>query len=126
MRAVDTNILVRFLTRDDPSQSTLARSILLGGDIWISKTVLLETEWVLRGTYQFTHTAVLFGLKQLLGLPGLTLEHAEGVAGALALFETGVDFADALHVASSPRGVEFLTFDKALSRRAKHAGVVKT
>ena len=126
MRAVDTNILVRFLTRDDPSQSMRARSILLGGDIWISKTVLLETEWVLRGTYQFTPTAVHFGLKQLLGLPGLTLEDPDAVARAFALFETGVDFADALHVASSPRGAEFVTFDKALSRRAKHVGVVKT
>ena len=53
MIAVDTNILVRLLTEDDPKQTTAARSVFAAGPIWIAKTVLLETGWVLRSHYRF-------------------------------------------------------------------------
>ena len=49
MIAVDTNILVRYLTNDDAEQAQLAIDLLNGSEhIWLPKTVLLETEWVLR------------------------------------------------------------------------------
>jgi predicted nucleic-acid-binding protein len=51
--AVDTNVLVRLLTWDDPQQGTAAKSLFAAGPIWIAKTVLLETGWVLRSLYGF-------------------------------------------------------------------------
>ena len=53
MLAVDTNVLVRFLARDDTGQTARADHLLRVNRIWIPKTVLLETEWVLRNSYAF-------------------------------------------------------------------------
>jgi len=54
MIAVDTNVVVRFLVRDDPKQAARAAELIRDNQIWISKTVLLETEWVLRSLYRFS------------------------------------------------------------------------
>ena len=53
MLAVDTNLIVRYLTGDHPAQSAKARAVIEGEDVFISTTVLLETEWVLRSVYSF-------------------------------------------------------------------------
>jgi predicted nucleic-acid-binding protein len=58
MIAVDTNVLVRFLVRDDAEQASRADSLIRSEEIWISKTVLLETEWVLRSLYAFRPDSV--------------------------------------------------------------------
>jgi predicted nucleic-acid-binding protein len=58
MVAVDTNILVRLLTGDDPKQAAAARSLFASEQIWIAKTVLLETGWVLRSLYGFEESAI--------------------------------------------------------------------
>jgi len=63
MVAVDTNILVRFLVRDDVKQAARAASLIRDDKIWISKTVLLETEWVLGSLYGFS-TDTLRGTAQ--------------------------------------------------------------
>ncbi len=125
MRSVDTNIIVRLLARDDEPQFQLANSIFEGGDLWIAKTVLLETEWVLRSRYRFTPQAVLEALHKLLCLSGVSVEDEDAVSVALALFGQGLDFADALHLASRPAGAGFVTFDEAFVRRAKQAGVTR-
>ncbi len=52
MLAVDTNVLVRLVTRDDPDQARRAFALFKRERLWIGKTVLLETEWVLRYSYQ--------------------------------------------------------------------------
>jgi len=54
MIAVDTNVLVRFLVRDDRKQAARAAALLRSSSVWISKNVLLETEWVLRSLYGFS------------------------------------------------------------------------
>jgi predicted nucleic-acid-binding protein len=125
MRSVDTNVLVRFLTRDDEHQFQLAEAALRGGDVWISKTVLLETEWVLRSRYSYRPHVVRDALELLLGLPGISIENPEAVSEAFDLFDKGLDFADALQLASRPEAAHFITFDDALVRRAKKAGVKK-
>ena len=51
MIAVDTNLLVRLLSGDDAKQAVSARAVFSSGPIWIAKTVLLETGWVLRSLY---------------------------------------------------------------------------
>ncbi len=126
MIAVDTNVVVRFLTADDAEQAARAEAVLRGGAVLLLKTVLLETEWVLRAGYQLEGRAIARGLRALLGLPGVTAEDAPAVARALDWYEAGLDFADALHLASSTGARGFATFDQALIRRARRRGIAPT
>jgi predicted nucleic-acid-binding protein len=123
MNAVDTNVVVRFLTRDDPNQAAEARSVFDAGPIWIAKTVFLETEWVLRKLYGLKPDAILDNFTRLLGLRNVLVEDEPSVRAALALASQGIDLADAMHLSSRPPGAPFLTFDRALVRAAKRAGV---
>jgi predicted nucleic-acid-binding protein len=119
--AVDTNVVVRYLVEDDVAQTDRAEVVLRSGAVLMPKTVILETEWVLRVRYQLNRAAIASGLRRLLGLPGVTVEDPGAVARALELFDQGFDFADALHVASSRPAGAFATFDHALRRRAWRA-----
>jgi len=123
MTAVDTNVLVRLLTGDDPKQTEEARAILGSGPIWISKTVLLETAWVLRRLYALDDGSIRDAFVHFLGLDNVEVEDERAVAGALVLSAQGLDFADALHLSSRPAGVKFMSFDRQLVRRAIKAGV---
>ena len=122
MTAVDTNVLVRLLTGDDPGQEAATRSLFAAGPIWIAKTVLLETGWVLRSLYGFEESTVCAAFTKLLGLKNVQAEDEPAVASALALTVHGVEFADALHLGSRPPGAVFVSFDKSFVRRAKNAG----
>ncbi len=122
MTSVDTNVLVRILTGDDPKQAAVARAVLTAGPIWIAKTVLLETGWVLRGTYGFGNEAVHDVLKALLGLENVHAEDENCVISALELMEQGIEFADAMHLCSTPPGVKFTSFDRKFVRRADRIG----
>jgi predicted nucleic-acid-binding protein len=124
MNAVDTNILVRFLRRDDANQAAEARAVLEYGPVWVAKTVLLETAWVLGSTYGLKEDAIYDALGQFLGLPNVIIEDEPAVTAALALGTHGVGFADAMHLSSRPPGARFITFDKALVRGAKRAGAL--
>jgi predicted nucleic-acid-binding protein len=120
MVAVDTNILVRFLVRDEPKQAARAATLIEGDPVWISKTVLLETEWVLHSLYSFAPEAVAAAFRALGGLPTVSIEDEPAVAKALDWFKAGVDFADALHLASAGTAKQFVTFDRKLANRAKN------
>lgn len=119
MRAVDTNVLVRLLTDDDEAQTRIAKRVIAAGDTFISSTVLLETEWVLRGAYRYAPEEVNLALSALGGLPGVTIEAPNVVAQALGWHREGMDFADAIHLASASRCELFVTFDRKLAKRAK-------
>jgi predicted nucleic acid-binding protein len=62
-------------------------------------------------------------LAKLIGLPNVRVEDETSVAGAMALSAKGLDFADALHLASRPQSARFASFDQAFVRRAQRAGV---
>jgi predicted nucleic-acid-binding protein len=119
MIAVDTNVLVRILTRDEPAQVRKALRRLRGQEVWLSKTVLLETEWVLRYSYVLSQSVVAHALQRLLGYPRARIEDRQAVVLALEGYLAGLDFADALHVASAGEADRFLTFDRTLARRAQ-------
>lgn len=74
MIAVDTHLLVRFLVRDDEKQAQRAHKIMEQKAVFIAKTVLLETEWVLRYTYEFDRVAVAIALEKICGLPQTIIE----------------------------------------------------
>jgi len=121
MIAVDTNILVRYLTNDDTVQAKLALDILSKQEeIFIAKTVLLEIEWVLRSVYEFKPHEINKGLLQILGLPTVVSESPEQVALALEYYRNGMDFADALHLVSNSETKQFYTFDHAFVKKAEN------
>jgi predicted nucleic-acid-binding protein len=119
MLAVDTNLIVRLLTNDDAAQTRRAVALFASEQIYLSKTVLLESEWVLRFSYELQSNIILQALRKLVGLPNVVLEQQREIAEALDGFEQGLDFADALHLAGSRRAGRFATFDKKLIKRAE-------
>ncbi len=118
MLAVDTNVLVRFLARDDADQTARADNLVRANRIWIPKTVLLETEWVLRDGYSFDRHRITTDFRSLLGISTVHAEDEGAVAEALDWFAAGMDLADALHLASSRSADEFATFDRRFAVRA--------
>jgi len=82
MRAVDTNVLVRLVTRDDPRQVTAAEAFVARG-AWVSHVVLGEAVWVLMSVYELEAPAVATAVDMLLNHRDLTLQDAEAVAAAL-------------------------------------------
>lgn len=124
MRAIDTNIVVRLLTGDDPAQTQAATAVVENDETFIGMTVLLESEWVLRAGYGFAPPRIAAGLRALAGVPGVHVEQPEVVRQALDWLEDGLDFADALHLARSSGCRDFVTFDRKLARRAGIRGAI--
>jgi predicted nucleic acid-binding protein len=122
MIAVDTNVIVRLLTRDDEAQYRLAYTLFERAELFVPLTVLLETEWVLRYAYEFAAADVVSALQRLFGLPNVHPEQPLRVAAALAWHAQGLDLADALHLAASQPGEGFVTFDRELALRAGDLG----
>jgi predicted nucleic acid-binding protein len=125
MLAVDTNVIVRYLTADHPGQSTRAKALIDGEDVFVSTTVLLETEWVLRSVYGFAAAALVKALRAFAGLPHVTVQDPASIAQALDWMEGGLDFADALHLAQVGGCDAFVTFDQRFARAANRLGAVK-
>lgn len=120
MIALDTNVWVRYVTNDEPVQAKRALAILAGAEeIFVAKTTLLELEWVLRAAYELSAAAIIRALRQILGLPNVQIEMPDQLEKAINYYEKGLDFADALHLASSPEDVFFYTFDIAFIKRAR-------
>ena len=125
MRAIDTNLIVRYLTGDHPTQSPMAKQLIDGHDVFICTTVLLETEWVLRGAYGFDAARIAAALRVFAGLPRVTLEDPALAARALDGMDSGMDFADALHLASASGCEAFMSFDRRFARAAKRFGGIE-
>jgi len=119
MIAVDTNLLVRLLTKDDLSQAKRAAKIIVSDNIFIPKTVMLETEWVLRHAYGIGKEAIMGSFQKMMGLPNVSVEDQQTVFQAISWYGSGLDFADALHLASSMKADKFVTFDKSFIKKAK-------
>lgn len=123
MRAIDTNVVVRYLTGDHPDQSPRAKALIDGQAVFVPVTVLLETEWVLRSAYGYARAEVIQALRAFGGLPTVTLEDADRVAEALDRAADGMDFADALHLGRSGHCSGFASFDQRLIAAALSAGI---
>jgi predicted nucleic-acid-binding protein len=119
MVSVDTSVIVRLLMADDPKQTAAAALLFSKETIWLSKTVVLETAWVLRSMYGQTQLEICALLEGLLGLPNVRPEESATILAMLAMARSGIDLADAIHLASTPAGTDFLSFDKKLVRRAQ-------
>ena len=117
--AVDTNIIVRLLTKDDAVQFQKSLKLFQEQDVFICDTVILEAEWVLRFAYRFPPNQFCQALTKLFGLPNVYLSNANLIAQVLKWHQTGLDFADAFHLAQSQSCSQLYTFDKKFLRRAQ-------
>ena len=84
---------------------------------------LLQT-WVLRYAYALPREAIASAFRAVLGLPRVSVEDPTAAAQAIAWFEKGMDFADALHLASSGRAERFASFDARLVARGRRLSAV--
>ncbi|MBV8450809.1 MAG: type II toxin-antitoxin system VapC family toxin [Deltaproteobacteria bacterium] len=126
MTVVDTNVLVRIITNDDHSQAIRAAAFLRGQDkVVVAKTVLLELVWVPRSAYRIDRREIISALREVLSTKNVEIEDEGSVRLAIDWHEHGLDFADALHMASAGPEYTFATFDGALRRAAGRIGVVK-
>ena len=125
MLAVDTNIIVRYLTADHPEQFAKASVLIHGEDVYVCTTVLLETEWVLRGGYRFRRDQIIAALTAFAGLPRVNLEDPALAAKALDWMRRGLDFADALHLAKTAGCEAFVSFDQRFAAVANTVSEVK-
>lgn len=119
MRAIDTNVLVRLLVRDDPEQVARAEAFVKPG-AWVPLVALTETLWVLDAVYQRSAEQIAAALELLLTHAELTLQDADVVDAALALFRArpALGFSDCLVLESARKAghVPLGTFDRALAR----------
>ena len=122
MIALDTNVLVRVVTQDDERQLADALAVLEASSLFVAKTVLLELEWVLRYSYALDRSIIAETFRKLLGLRRLEVEDREAVIRAVEGYTAGLDFADALHLASSAAAASFTTFDRQLVKKARERG----
>lgn len=122
MIAIDTNVVVRYLTGDHPKQSARARVLVDGADVFVGRTAMLESEWVLRSVYGYPTASVCKALRAFAGLPRVAVEEPAMLARALDLAEAGMDFADALHLLAAQECESMATFDRAFMKAARNAG----
>jgi len=125
MLAIDTNILVRYLTGDHPEQSARARKLVDENEIYVSRTVMLESEWVLRSVYDFSAPEIARALRRFAGLEQVSVESPADIAIALDRTEAGMDFADALHLSSLGACEALVTFDRKFIKAAQASGVMQ-
>lgn len=124
MIALDTNILARLLLRDDEAQYKAAAALLKQPRNYTTPpTVLIELVWVLEST-NCAHDTIARALRLLFNLPNFEPLEFDAVLRALNWYESGMDFADAMHLALSgkSKAIAFLTSDKAFAKRAKKEG----
>ncbi len=128
MKALDTNVLARFfIDDDDDPQAARQRPLAvqaLAERCFVSVTVLLELERVMRGFYELPRPDISRVFRALAGIEHVTLEDRDAVLMAVDAFDQGLDFADALHVARSRRASGFATFNRRLARRAQALALV--
>src|SRR5918995_5217671 len=119
MRAVDTNVLVRLITRDDQRQTAVAESFVNKG-AWVSMLVLVEATWVLTAVYDLTHAEIVTAIDMLLHHHNLTLQDSDIVAAAVDQYRKrpALGFSDCLILETSRKAghLPLGTFDRNLSK----------
>lgn len=128
MRSFDTNVVLRLMVEDDPTQCERAarafRQAVADDGAFFSATVLVEVSWVPRVTYKFDRTTIAGALRKLVDTTGVTVKVEAVLREALAAYESGsadlgsADFADNFILESSreAKALPLVTFDERLAR----------
>lgn len=126
MRAIDTNVLVRLLTRDEAEQTERAERFVAPG-AWVSHAVLIETVWVLESVFDLGPGAIATAVEMLLDHAQLAIQDPDVVLAAVATYRTheGVEFSDCLILESARKAghLPLGTLDGALARVDRTEGV---
>ena len=120
--AVDTNVLVRYLTWDDEAQAIEAATAIEGADaIVVSTTVLCELVWVLKRAYRYPGPEIIDILRRLVAIRAVEIERPAAAAG-IAMLARGGDFADGIiqHEADRAKCDRLVTFDQGFARHGGH------
>ncbi|TMJ20296.1 MAG: type II toxin-antitoxin system VapC family toxin [Alphaproteobacteria bacterium] len=117
MKAVDANVILRFLLLDDAVQSPLAEKCIKQG-VFVSDGVLMETEWALRRRSGWDRRQVNDALAALLALDMVAVAQPERLAWALDRHGRGADWADMLHLIAARGNDSFVTFDTGIPKEA--------
>ena len=119
MRAVDTNVLVRVITRDDTRQLVAAEDFLKKG-AWVSQLALAEATWVLASVYERKASEIATAVEMLLNHENLTIQDSETVSAALEKFrgKPTIGFSDCLllEIARKAGHLPLGTFDRDLGK----------
>ncbi len=127
MNAVDTNVLARFFVTDpDDAESRRQQPAAIRAmseKVFVSASVVLEFEWVLRGFYEISRPQIVRILEALCGLENAHLESRGKILSAINGYQAGLDFADALHLASASACEKMTSFDQKFRKKAKALGM---
>lgn len=130
MIGLDTNILARYYVDDENDNEARQQQIFAkqlfesGQELKVSKTVMLEFEWVLRGYYRFSVEEIVDVFEHLLSQPHILIDGRTEVEQAIAGMADGLDFADALHHANYQDCEAMASFDdRKFARRVKKLGL---
>jgi len=119
MRAVDANVLVRLVTRDDRKQVAAAESFVSKG-AWVSTLVLTEATWVLTAVYELTHAEIATAIDMFLHHRDLTIQESDTIAAALEQYRNrpALGFSDCLILETARKAghLPLGTFDRNLSK----------
>lgn len=119
MRAVDTNVLVRLIARDDAKQVAAAEKFVAAG-AWVSLLVLAETIWVLDSVYERTHEQLATAVEMLLAHEQLSIQEPDVVKTALEAYRgrKSLGFSDCLilEMARKAGNIPLGTFDRGLAK----------
>jgi predicted nucleic-acid-binding protein len=123
--ALDTNILARLVTNDDPLQARQSALLIdTANALFVPLSVTLELEWVLRGAYALDKPAIARSFEALLSIKNMNFERAADVQQALELYLLGFDFADALHHCGAAGCTALATFDERFRKLAAKANLM--
>lgn len=114
MNALDTNVVARYILRDDPRQAEIATAIL-AGPCFLSDTVLIELCWLLSSRYRVGRADLVATLRDLLLLPRLMVSDDALIGWAIDRFAAGADFADMMHILSGRHADRFVSFEKRMA-----------
>ena len=120
--AVDTNIMIRLAMRDDERHYQKVMALLEEHQFFISNTVQLEIEWVLRSRYKQACEEIANFFTLLLQKNKISCENEQDLMNAICWYRLGADFADALHLALT-KSLPFYTFDERFCKNAIKEGI---
>ena len=128
---LDTNVILRFLMKDDPDQSPKAAGLFAAADagecvLAVTRDVIAESEWVLRSYYKVDREAIATQLSELIRRSGLTVPDGGVLLDGLSRYrETNLDIVDCLlAAAASADGCGVATFDRGIGKRFRRCDLI--
>ncbi|OQW78342.1 MAG: hypothetical protein BVN33_00335 [Proteobacteria bacterium ST_bin13] len=118
MKAIDTNVVLRIIANDDPVQSPIAVALVEHQCVFVSLSVAMEVEWVLRSAYRWPSAAISNAMTAFAALDNVRMEEAERLGWAIERFRQGADLADMVHIIAARDMDGFISFERKLAEEA--------